>query len=1164
MKSIAAEIAAIKELEGLFAGLERKSKSRLVYGIDDSARHLTMAAVRIATDRPLLIVAADPVKAGKIYEDLLAVFGDGHVFLFPGKELLYYSGLYSESGDSGAQRLAVMKQLALGKRPVVVTTVSGLILKMCPLECWRQGCFVLQAGEEFPLDKLLAKLADGGYERTEMTEVEGQVSVRGGIVDIFPVGEEKPYRLEFFGDIIDSIRIFNPVTQRSEEQMPAIQLMPAREIFLGKEQWERAQALLAEELERLAAAGKVAESLVERLQEHREKIAEHIYFTGIEQYLPYFYESPAAITDWFAGDALLLLNDPVRCEQAAEQLAREMGESLGNLLAQGDLLAGQAELTWSYAELLGKAKQKIIAFSLFGRQSGLLKFTRTFSLTAKPVPHFWGQWQLFAQEVAHWRQQGYRVAILTTSRQRSSRLAEILAERNIPAYYALSRPELLPKSVTLLHGSLETGFVMPEAKLVVLTEQDIMLQRKKKRRIKSKEGIRIGDYQELQVGDYVVHEHHGIGQYLGIRTLEVGGVNQDYLYIKYAGNDKLYIPVKQIDAVRKYIGVEGRAPKLSSLGGGEWSRIKARVQASVQELARELLALYAARETEQGYAFTEEHPWEKEFAATFPYEETPDQLQAFKEIAEDMAKSRPMDRLLCGDVGYGKTEVALRAAFKVIMHGMQAAFLVPTTVLAQQHFRNFQERLAGFPVKVAMLSRFQSAEEQKAIILGLKDGTTDLVVGTHRLLSADVKFKRLGLLVIDEEQRFGVRHKEKIKMLKKNVDVLTMTATPIPRTLHMSLVGVRDMSIIETPPEDRYPIQTYVLEYSDALVREAVLREVARGGQVYFVHNRVKSIDRWAEHLRKLIPETRIAIAHGQMPEARLEKVMLDFMAGEYDLLLSTTIVEAGLDIPNVNTIIIHDADKFGLAQLYQLRGRVGRSNRIAYCYLNYQKSKVLTEVAEKRLQVIKEFTELGSGFKIALRDLEIRGAGNILGPEQHGFMMAVGFDMYMKLLEETIRTYKGTKTEEKVPPRVEIRVNAYLPASYISDPRQKIVFYQKVASLDTLEEVQDVREELNDRYGKLPEPAENLLDVALLRLLAEELGSNIISEEKGEISLHFTNKTPLEAKALLSISRKHQGHLKATASGRFILAFRKSFSSSRQKLVFLRKVLDELKTGQM
>ena len=423
-----------------------------------------------------------------------------------------------------------MKQLALGKRPVVVTTVSGLILKMCPLECWRQGCFVLQAGEEFSLDKLLAKLADGGYERTEMTEVEGQVSVRGGIVDIFPVGEEKPYRLEFFGDIIDSIRIFDPVTQRSEEQLPAIQLMPAREIFLGEEQWERAQALLTEELERLAAGGKVAEPLIERLQEHREKIAEHIYFTGIEQYLPYFYERPAAITDWFAEDALLLLNDPVRCEQAAEQLAREMGELLGNLLAQGDLLAGQAELTWSYAELLGKAKQKIIAFSLFGRQSGLLKFTRTFSLTAKPVPHFLGQWQLFAQEVAHWRQQGYRVAILTTSRQRSSRLAEILAERNIPAYYALSHPELLPKSVTLLHGSLETGFVMPEAKLAVLTEQDIMPQRKKKRRIKSKEGIRIGDYQELQVGNYVVHEHHGIGQYLGIRTLEVGGVSQDYLF----------------------------------------------------------------------------------------------------------------------------------------------------------------------------------------------------------------------------------------------------------------------------------------------------------------------------------------------------------------------------------------------------------------------------------------------------------------------------------------------------------------------------------------------------------------------------------------------------------------------------------------------------------
>ncbi|NLN07298.1 MAG: transcription-repair coupling factor, partial [Firmicutes bacterium] len=536
----------------------------------------------------------------------------------------------------------------------------------------------------------------------------------------------------------------------------------------------------------------------------------------------------------------------------------------------------------------------------------------------------------------------------------------------------------------------------------------------------------------------------------------------------------------------------------------------------------------------------------------------PDQLQAIAEIKADMQKSRPMDRLLCGDVGYGKTEVALRAAFKAVMDGMQVAFLVPTTILAQQHYRTFTERLQGFPVNIGILSRFQSKAEQKATLQGLKDGTIDLVVGTHRLLSKDVRFKNLGLLVVDEEQRFGVRHKEKIKMLKKNVDVLTMTATPIPRTLQMSLVGVRDLSVIETPPENRYPIQTYVLEYSDVLVREAILREIGRGGQVYFVHNRVQSIDKWAAHLAKLVPEAKLAVAHGQMPEAQLEEVMIAFLEGEYDVLLSTTIVEAGLDIPNVNTIIICDADKFGLAQLYQLRGRVGRSNRIAYCYLTYQKDKILTEAAEKRLHAIKEFTELGSGFKIALRDLEIRGAGNILGPEQHGHMLAVGFDMYIKLLEDAIKTYKGTKTERQLPPRIEVQADAYLPASYISDARQKIVFYQKIVSLSSVAEVEEAREELSDRYGPLPPPAENLLTVAHLRLLAQELGISIISEEKGDLMLRFTGGK-IDGNTLLQYARQRQGRLQSATGRQFVLSFRKKFVTAGEKLEFLLQRLQEL-----
>lgn len=1166
MKHIAVEILTLPQLQPLFEGLRGRTRSQLVYGLDESARSMAMAAIRIQTERPVLIVTSDPLHAGKVYEDLLAVFGEEEVFLFPGKELLYYMELFSESGDASSQRIAVMERLAAGSRPIVVTTVSGLVAKMAPFARWKSTCLSFKAGDDASVGQLLSTLVEAGYERVEMVEVQGQVSVRGGIVDIFPVGQQYPYRIEFFGDTVESIRSFDPVTQRSREGREELNILPAREITWGVK--EREEALAALERERAlldeqrqkGVRTDAGERLREKLSEHLQKIRENIYFAGVEQYLLYFYPRPASLLDWFPAEALLFIDDPLRCDQAAQQLRQELGEIQSTLYAQGELLARQVDLAWDYGELLAGCPRQTVAFSLFAHNGVHQPYRRSISLSAKPVPRFLGQWDLFGEEVAHWRRQDYRVVILTSSRQRSSGIAEILAERNIPAFYTLSQPDLSPRTVTLLHGSLESGFVLPEIKLAVLTEQDILPQRKKRRRLKGKEGVRVGDYHELQVGDFVVHEQHGIGQYLGLRTLEVGGIQRDYLYIQYAGNDKLYLPIEQIDVVRKYIGVEGKRPKLSALGGGEWSRVKARVQASVQELAKELLALYAARETELGHAFGPDHPWQDDFEAAFPYEETPDQLQAIKEVKEDMEKQRPMDRLLCGDVGYGKTEVALRAVFKAIMDGMQAAFLVPTTVLAQQHYRNFLERLAGFPVTVGVLSRFQSAAEQKATLQGIKEGSVDLVVGTHRLLSKDVKFKNLGLLIVDEEQRFGVRHKERIKMMKQNLDVLTMTATPIPRTLHMSLVGVRDMSVIETPPEGRYPIQTYVLEYSDALIREAVLREVGRGGQVYFVHNRVQSIDQWAARLRGLLPEVKIAVAHGQMAEDLLEAVMMDFLAGEYDVLISTTIVEAGLDIPNVNTIIIHDADKFGLSQLYQLRGRVGRSNRIAYCHLTYQKDKVLTEVAEKRLQAIKEFTELGSGFKIALRDLEIRGAGNILGPEQHGFMMSVGFDLYVKLLEDAIQTYQGGRQEKKAAPRIEIQTDAYLPASYIADARQKIVFYQKVAAVENAAEISEAREELCDRYGPLPAAAENLLNVAHLRLLAEEAGVMSVSEEKGEIQIRFGSAGVPGGDELLAVSKLFQGRLTASAGKQFMLTFRGKYSGDAEKIAFLLELFNRLK----
>jgi transcription-repair coupling factor (superfamily II helicase) len=1165
LKQVALEMLALPGMDSCLKALAGKTKSQLIYGLNGSARTLLMAAVRLRTGRPVLIVAADSARAGKIYEDFLAVLGEEEVYLFPGKEMLSYYNILSESSDVPQQRVSVLKAVGRQGSPVVVTTAGGMLSKMLPPARWHDFGFTLRAGDELARDTLLDRLLAAGYERTAMVEVPGQTAVRGGIVDIYPVGETRPCRLEFFGDTVDSVRDFDPRTQRSFEARTMLQLSPAREVVIGGVERERAVKLLSRELqaaEERARQGKAAvpASLGKRVREHLEQLREQQYFPGIDQYLTYFYPSVSSLFAYLPEGTLVFVDDPQRCDEKAQQFSRELREAQSTLLVQGELLAGQADLTWDFQQLLAEAEQPLLAFSQFVQNLPSRPYRQSFSLSAQPAPKFSGQWEMLAHELSHWRDQGYRTVILTSSRERSTSLSEMLAGRGIAAVLAATDPDFQPRTVMMLPGSLEEGFVLTSLKFAVLTEQDILPQRKKQRRLKGKEGLQIADYQELAVGEYVVHEQHGIGQYLGIRTLEVGGAYRDYLYVQYAGNDKLYIPVEQIDAIRKYIGVEGKIPKLHALGGGEWNRVKARVQASVQELARELLALYAARETVRGYAFLPDQPWQKDFEAAFPYEETADQLQATAEVKEDMERGRPMDRLLCGDVGFGKTEVALRAAFKAVMDGKQAAFLVPTTVLAQQHYRNFQERFAGFPVNIAMLSRFSSAAEQKETLRGIAGKSIDILVATHRLLSRDVRFHDLGLLIIDEEQRFGVRHKEKIKLLKQNVDCLTMTATPIPRTLHMSLAGVRDLSIIETPPEDRYPIQTYVLEYSDLLVREALLREIARGGQAYFVHNRVGTIEKWSAHLQQLLPEAKIAVAHGQMPEGQLEGVMLEFLNGRHDILLSTTIVEAGLDIPNVNTIIINEADKFGLSQLYQLRGRVGRSNRIAYCYLTYQKEKVLTEAAEKRLQAIKEFTELGSGLKIALRDLEIRGAGNILGPEQHGFVMAVGFDLYLKLLDEAVRAYQGKQQESRILPRVEISVDAFLPASYIADARQKIVFYQKVATVQELEQVQEIREELNDRFGPLPPAAENLLLVASLRLLAEEYGVATISEEKKEVMVRFHPARHPESGGLMAVARKLQGKLTAQAGRQVVLTLRTAGLDGSEKLLLLLELFNDLK----
>ncbi|MDB5085826.1 MAG: mfd, partial [Bacilli bacterium] len=771
------------------------------------------------------------------------------------------------------------------------------------------------------------------------------------------------------------------------------------------------------------------------------------------------------------------------------------------------------------------------------------------------------QMPLLKSELDRYRRTGYRIVFLAADGQRADRLKRILEDFGMEAEFARD-PSTLSNRPAIFQGNLHNGFELSLLRLAVITETEVFTT--KQRKIRPNRSIsdaeRIKSYQELKIGDYVVHLNHGIGKYIGITTLVVENTHRDYLQLEYANGDSLYVPTDQIDLVQKYVGAEEKVPKVYSLNGSEWQRVKSKAQSSVQDIAQDLIKLYAARQAALGHSFSADTPWQSEFEAMFPYEETPDQLKSIIEIKRDMEETRPMDRLLCGDVGYGKTEVAIRAAFKSVMDGKQVAVLVPTTILAQQHYQTFNERCAGFPVRIEVLSRFRTKAQCNEVIKGVKEGSIDIVIGTHRLLNKSVQFKDLGLLVIDEEQRFGVTHKEKIKQLKNNVDCLTLTATPIPRTLHMSMLGIRDLSVIETPPENRFPIQTYVVEYSDGLVREAIERELGRGGQVYFLFNKVREIDRMAERIRALVPDARVVVGHGQMNEEELERVMLEFLEGEADVLVSTTIIETGIDIPNVNTLIVNDADHMGLSQLYQLRGRVGRSNRVAYAFFTYQRDKVLTEVAEKRLQAIKEFTELGSGFKIAMRDLSIRGAGNLLGAEQHGFIASVGFDLYSQMLTTTIEELKGEAKEKTVEPSVELAVDAYIPEVFIPDPVQKIEIYKKFVSAKTLDQVTDLEEEIEDRFGDLPLEVRQLLAIVRIKLCAAAYGFDSITRQGHDVSLrlHEKENARIQGDKLFALSKKFPNRMNLTAGKNIVITLRVKGLSSTESVALLEQFMQE------
>ncbi len=1088
----------------------KKNTPILCTGVLESQKCHWISGVVERQKRPAIIVTYSELRCREIYEDL-SFFMKDELLLYPAKDLLFYHADV-HSHDIIQQRLQLLEKLILKKASIVIVSVEGLLDKLIPKEIIEQWIFRSMVGDVWKREKVIQQWVTMGYERVEQVETRGQFAIRGGIIDIYPMTGEYAYRLELWDEEVDSIRIMNPTTQRSGEKVQEIQIFPAREQFVEKEELKK---------------------------------------------------NSGNLLQYVGENALLFLDEPVRIEEKCQRTLEEFEESLKSRLEKEENIPNPWDMIYRYEELLQfwDLYPQILLSTL---PQSMKSFDIQYSTHVKiqSIQPFHQKMDVLEKDLQQWIKNKVRIVILVSTRNRGRQLESELKDRNLPAvFHSKWDHSFSDQQITITLGGLHKGFNYIDIGFVIVSEKDVFGERRKKKRARFKDkGRKIQSFTDLKVGDYIVHENHGIGVYQGIETMQMDNIGKDYLKIQYRDGGILYVPTNQLDMVQKYIGSEGKVPKIHKLGGTEWTKTKTRAKKAVVDLAKDLVALYAQRQKAVGYAFSKDTVWQNEFEEMFPYEETEDQLIAIEETKKDMESSKVMDRLLCGDVGYGKTEVAIRAAFKAVQDGKQVAYLVPTTLLAQQHYQTFQQRMQDYPISVHLLSRFRTPSQQKKTIEDLKKGLGDIVIGTHRLLSKDVVFKDLGLLIIDEEQRFGVAHKEKIKQLKQNVDVLTLTATPIPRTLHMSLIGIRDMSVLEEPPEERHPVQTYVMEYRIDFIKDAIERELSRGGQVYYLHNRVKNIEKVTFELQRLLPDATVAYAHGQMSERELEDIMLDFIHGEIDVLVCTTIIETGLDISNVNTIIIQDADHMGLSQLYQLRGRVGRSNRIAYAYLMYQKDKILRESAEKRLHAIKEFTEFGSGFKIAMRDLEIRGAGNLLGAEQHGHMEAIGYDMYSKLLKEAVTNLQKEDSQESFETTVDLDITAYIPESYIRSEEQKLEMYKKIATIQSQEDFYDVQEELEDRYGDLPNSTVYLLDIALLKAMAHDLGIISITQKKDNIIITFKQNAKVNPVKIPKLIQHHHNRLLFTAAIEPYFTYRLLRKQQKEIIRQIKNILQELK----
>ena len=1082
------------------AGCVGSQKTHLMYALGDGFEYRVIAF-------------SSEEKAKKAYEEYRVFTED--VYLYPARDLLFYhadiKGKLLTDQRMGVLRALIEKEE--GKDVTVITTMDAFLDGLARPEKLKEQRISLTGGDVIDLTELEKSLTDMGYERESQIEGPGQFAVRGGIMDVFPLTEELPVRIELWGDEIDSLRSFDVESQRSVENLETVTIYPA------SENWE----------------------------DEMETVSFLEYFPGEK--------------------SILLLDEPQRLQETAESVDEEYFRSREKRQESDPEDGDDQSLTvYQTKDIINFMNLYTgIAMTTLESKCGLFRVRKTYSIQTKGVNPYNNSFELLTRDLKRLKRSGYRVVLLSGSRTRAKRLAEDLRDYDLSSFYSEDMDrEVNPGEIMVSCGYVAEGYEYPMLKFMVISESDIFGRKKKKKRRKKYEGQKIQDFAELKPGDYVVHENHGIGVYNGIEKIEVDKVVKDYMKISYADSGVLYIPVAQMDLIQKYAGADAKKPKLNKLGTVQWGRTKSQVKKAVQAVAKDLVELYAARQQSEGFVYGPDTVWQKEFEEMFPFEETEDQIQAIEDTKHDMESTKIMDRLICGDVGYGKTEIAIRAAFKAVQEGKQVVYLVPTTILAQQHYNTFVQRLKDFPVRIDLLCRFRSSYQQKKTVEDLKKGLVDIVIGTHRVLSKDIGFKDLGLLIIDEEQRFGVTHKEKIKKLRENIDVLTLTATPIPRTLHMSLIGIRDMSVLEEAPQDRMPIQTYVMEYNDEMVREAIERELSRGGQVYYVYNRVNDIADVAGHLQQLIPTANISFAHGQMKERELEDIMYDFINGDIDVLVSTTIIETGLDIPNANTMIIQDADRFGLSQLYQLRGRVGRSNRMAYAFLLYRRDKLLKEVAEKRLSAIREFTDLGSGIKIAMRDLEIRGAGNLLGEAQSGHMEAVGYDMYCKMLNEAVLQLKGGGEEESFTTTIDLNIDAYIPESYIKNEYQKLDIYKRIAAIENEEEMDDMTEELIDRFGDIPKKVQQLLHIAALKGLAHSAYVTAVEQKGGDIRFTMYEKAKIDPQRIPAMLQGYGKDLVFRTEEPPYFLYRKLGKSGKDTgesvLDTVRRVLDDIK----